>query len=231
MNDQKISLRKAFDEVFGTEDKYFGEWFIKSDESLTDFLEKNVSSKEIFFKQLRYLYLYLESLEILKKQAVNKDWTIANVVSKDTWYCCVLLLLIGLIDQHTKKELRPGGKIKSPKKRFQIVMNSLSDEEKRHMFNHYGGNKYKTFDEVTSHLYGTRNFFAHEIILPEGAIPQDGFLGFSDKNPVVMFPNMPHGRIFLSVAIALIRYFGFTGDMNIASNKEFKSVSDMLRNA
>lgn len=231
MSDKKISLRKAFDEVFGKKDKYFGEWFIKSDESLTDFLEDNLSAKEIFFKQLRYLYLYLESLEILKKQAVFKDWTIANVVSKDTWYCCVLLLLIGLIDQHTKSELRPDGKIKNQKERFQIVMNSLSDEEKRHMLNHYGGNKYKTFDEVTSHLYGTRNFFAHEIILPEGAIPQDGFLGFSDKNPGVMFPNMPHGRIFLSIATALIRYFGFTGEIDIASNKEFKSWSDMLRHA
>ena len=228
---QKISLRKAFDEVFGTEDKYFGEWFIKSDESLTDFFEKNISSKEIFFKQLRYLYLYLESLEILKKQAVNKDWSIANVVSKDTWYCCVLLLLIGLIDQHTKNELRSDGKIKSQKERFQIVMNSLSDEDKRHMLNHYGGNKYKTFDEVTSHLYGTRNFFAHEIILPEGAIPQDGFLGFSDKNPAVMFPNMPHGRIFLSVVMALVRYFGFAGKIDIESNKEFKSIVDMLRQA
>jgi hypothetical protein len=232
MSEQKISLRTAFDEAFGKEDKYFGEWFIKSDESLTDFLENNINSKEIFFKQLRYLYLYLESLEILKKQAVNKDWTIANVVSKETWYCCVLLLLIGLIDQHTKKELRPDGKIKSQKERFQIVMNSLTDEGKRHTLNHYGGNvKYKTFDEITAHLYGTRNFFAHEIILPSGAIPQDGFLAFSDKNSAVMYLNMPHGRIFLTIVIALIRYFGFVGKIEIASNKKFDGWSDMLRSA
>lgn len=229
---QKISLRKAFDEIFGMEDKYFGEWFLKSYESLTDFLENSLSSKEIFFKQLRYLYLYLESLEILKKQAENKDWTIANVISKDTWYCCVLLLLIGLIDQHTKKELRSDGKIKSQKERFQIVMNSLPDEGKRHMLNHYGGNvKYKTFGKVTSHLYGTRNFFAHEIILPSEAIPQDGFLAFSDKNLGVMYLNMPHGRIFLTIVIALVKYLGFTGEIDIASNKEFKSWSDMLRHS
>lgn len=229
---EKASLRKAFDEAFGKEDKYFGEWFIKSDGALTHFLENNLNSKEIFFKQLRYLYLYLESLEILKKQAVSKDWTIANVISKDIWYCCVLLLLVGLIDQHTQKELRPNGKKKNQKKRFQIVMNSLLDGEKRHMLNHYGGNiKYKTFDKVTAHLYGTRNFFAHEIILPSGAIPQDGFLAFSDKNPGTMYPNMPHGRIFLTIVIALIRYFGFTGEIEIASNKEFKSVVDMLRHA
>lgn len=231
MSEQKISLRKAFDEVFGKEDKYFGEWFIKSEEPLTDFLENNVNAKEIFFKQLRYLYLYLESLEILKKQATDKNWTIANVVSKDTWYCCVLLLLIGLIDQHTKNELRPDGKLKNQKGRFKIVMNSLTDEEKRHILIHYKGNKHKTFNGVISHLYETRTFFAHEIIIPEGAIPQDGLLGFNNKNPIVMFPNLPHGRIFLSIVIALIRYFGFTGKIEIASNKKFDSFVDMFRSA
>ncbi len=137
MTDQKLSLRSAFDEVFGKEDKYFGEWFLKSDESLTIFLENKLVAKEIFFKQLRYLYLYFESLEILKKQAADKEWKIANVLSKDMWYCCVLLLLIGLIDQHTKNELDAKGKIKSQKARFQTVMNKLSDAEKRHMLNHY----------------------------------------------------------------------------------------------
>ena len=228
---KRISLRKAFDEVFGTEDKYFGEWFIKSDGTLTDFLDNKLTSKEIFFKQARYLYLYLESLEILKKQAVSENWTIANALSKDTWYCCVLLLLIGLVDQHTKNELSSSGKIKSQKDRFQIVMSSLKDDERKHMLTHYNGNKHKTFDDVTSHLYGTRNFFAHEIILPEGSIPQDGFLGFSDKNIGTMYPNMPHGRIFLSIVIALVRYFGFTGEMEISSNKKFGSISDLLRQA
>lgn len=229
MSKQKVSLRAAFDEVFGKEDKYFGEWFIKTDESLTDFLENNLNSKEIFFKQLRYLYLYLESLEILKKQAVNKDWAIANVVSKDTWYSCVLLLLIGLVDQHTKTELNPDGKTKSQKKRFQIVMNSLTDEEKRGNFNYYRGNTHKTFDEIIAHLYGTRNFFAHEIILPPETIPQDGLLVFGDKNHFVAHPNTPHGIIFLTIVVALIRYFGFSGEIEIASNKKFDSLSDMLR--
>lgn len=98
-------------------------------------------------------------MEILKKQAVDKNWSIANVLSKDTWYCSVLLLLIGLIDQHTKHEKNSDNKIKSQKERFQIVMNSLLDDEKKHMLNHYHGNRYKTLDDVTSHLYGTRNFF------------------------------------------------------------------------
>ena len=231
-DNKKISIRIAFDEVFGKEDKYFGEWFIKSDESLTTFLE-NLNSKDIFFKQLRYLFLYFESLEILKKQAVSKEWSIANVLSKDTWYCSILLLLIGLIDQHKKKKKNADNKIKRQKERFQIVMNSLLDDEKKHMLQHYSGNKYEKFDEITSHLYGTRNFFAHEIILPEGAIPQDGFLGFSDKDKdkIVMFPNMPHGRIFLSIIIALVRYFGFSGKMEIASTKKFDSFSDMLRHS
>lgn len=232
MSEQKISLRKAFDEVFGKEDKYFGEWFLKSDESLTAFLE-NLNSKDIFFKQLRYLFLYLESLEILKKQAVDKNWSIANVLSKDTWYCSVLLLLIGLIDQHTNQEKNYDNKIRSQKERFQIVMNSLLEDEKKHMLNHYHGNRYKKLDDVTSHLYGTRNFFAHEIILPDGAIPQDGFLGFSDKekDKIVMFPNMPHGRIFLSIIIALVRYLGFSGKMEISSTKKFDTFSDMLRHS
>jgi len=231
MSEQTISLRFAFDEVFGKEDKYFGEWFIKSDESLTAFLE-NLNSKDIFFKQLRCLFLYLESLEILKKQAVDKNWSIANVLSKDTWYCSVLLLLVGLIDQHTKQEKNPDNKMKSQKERFQIVMNSLLDDEKKHMLNHYHGNRYKKIEDIASHLYGTRNFFAHEIILPDGAIPQDRFLGFSDKDKdkIVMFPNMPHGRIFLSIIIALIRYLGFSGEMEISSTKKFDSFSDMLRN-
>ena len=225
-----MSLRLAFDEVFGVEDKYFGEWFIKSDESLSDFLEKNINPKEIFFKQLRYLYLYLESLEILKKQASSTNAGVASAISKEVWYCCILLLLIGLTDQHTKNELCPDGKIKSQKNRFQIVMNSLSEEEKNHMRKYYGGGKYKTFDEVTSHLYGTRNFFAHEIIMPNESIPQDGHFEFSNKNGAV-FPNLPHGKIFLSIATAVIRYFGFTGKIEIASNKEFKNLSDMLRQA
>lgn len=230
MDEEKLSLRKAFDEVFGIEDKYFGEWFIKADGQLTDFLESSLISKEIFFKQLRYLYLYLESLEILKKQATFKDWTIANVISKDTWYCCVTLLLIGLIDQHTKNELNADKSTKNQKIRFQIVMNSLTEEEKRNMVNHYGGDKkYETFDEIISHIYSTRNFFAHEMIIPDGAIPQDGLLAFSNKNIVVMHPNMPHGRIFLTMVIALIRYFGFDGEIEIVSNKKFDSWSDMFR--
>ncbi|MDO8668489.1 MAG: hypothetical protein Q7K35_05385 [bacterium] len=230
MSDKKMSLREAFDEVFGKEDKYFGEWFIKADESLTDFFKNNPSSKEIFFRQLRYLYLYLESLEILKKQAINKDGAIANVVSKETWYCCVLLLLIGLIDQHTKNELRPNGKIKRQKDRFKAVMDSLTEEKKRDMLNHYGGDKkYNNFDDVISHIYATRNFFAHEIVLPDGAIPQDGLLAFNDKKLNTMYLNMPHGRIFLIIVIALIRYFGFVGKIEVASNKKFVSWSNMFR--
>lgn len=234
-NIKKISLQKVFNDVFGTEDKYFGEWLIRSDESLTIFLE-NLGSKDIFLKQLRYLFLYLESLEILKKQAVNKDESIANVFSKDIWYCSVLLLLIGLIDQHTQKMLplnKKGITTKAQGERFKIVMNNLIEDDQKYMLQHYSGGKYEKFDEVTTHLYDTRNFFAHEIILPDGAIPQDGFLGFNDKhtNEIVIFSNMPHGIIFLSIVVALIRYLGFTGKMEISSNKKFDSFSDMLRHS
>lgn len=231
MTEKKISLREAFDRVFGTEDKYFGEWFLKSDESFTEFLEKGLTAKEIFFKQLCYLYLYFESLDVLKKQAAGPITGMAGALSKETWYCCVLLLLVGLIDQHTKKELNDDGTIKNQKKRFQIVMNSLSEAEKQHMLKHYGENKHQQFDDLTSHLYATRNFFAHEIILPEEAIPQDGYLGHSSKKPGFLFPNMPHGMIFLYTIIALVRYLGFTGKIDVVSNKKFQSLVDMFRHA
>jgi hypothetical protein len=229
-DENKISVKFAFDDIFGGEDKYFGEWFIESDDSLENFLN-NHNSKEILIKQLRYLFLYFESLNVLKKQSESEEFTIARVYSKETWYCCVLLLLIGLIDQHTKSELNTKGKPKTQLKRFQIVMNSLIPSEKQHLLTHYNGGKFKKINDLTLHIYETRTFFAHEIILPEGSIPQDSFLGFSNKDTekIVMFPNMPHGQIFLYIIIALVRYLGFKGELEISSNKKFDNLVDFLR--
>ena len=226
---EERNIRGAFDDVFGTEDKYFGEWFISADESLTDFLENNLSSKEIFFKQMRYLYLYFESLEILKTQAEEDGFGVPKLMSRDAWYCTVLLMLVGLIDQHTKQELDTEGKQKRLKNRFQSVLNSLDENEKKDFLMHYHGNKFKKFDDLTSHLYGTRTFFAHDLIMPRDAVPQDGYLGVSTKKVGTLFINMPHGRIFLKIVIALLRYLGFKGELKISSNKEFKSFSDMMR--
>lgn len=227
---QKISVRFAFDDIFGGEDKYFGEWFIKSDDSLESFLN-NHKSKEVIIKQLRHLFLYFESLSILKKQSESEEFTIARVYSKETWYCCILLLLIGLIDQHTKNELNNEGKVKNQLSRFEIVMNNLIDSEKNNFLNHYSGGKFKNINDLTSHIYGTRTFFAHEIILPEGSIPQDGFFGFNneDVGKIIMFPNMPHGQIFLYIVIAWVRYLGFQGKLEISSNKKFDNIADFLR--
>jgi hypothetical protein len=44
-----------------------------------------------------------------------------------------------------------------------------------------------------------------------------------------MFPNMPHGQIFLYIIIAWVRYLGFNGKLEISSNKKFDNISDFLR--
>lgn len=227
MEQNNINIKKAFDEVFGMEDKYFGEWFIKSDNNLEEFLE-NLSEKEKFLKQLRYLFLYLESLETLKKQADSENCP-ACLMSRDIWYCTLLLMLVGLIDQHTKKEKNSARKTKRLKDRFDIVIGSLNSEEQRDFTLHYNGNKYKNIKELSSHLYETRTFFAHDPIMPRDKIPQDGFLGVDSDNIGMLFINMPYGRIFLYIVIALLRYLGYQGKLEIGSNKEFNSFKDMLR--
>jgi len=229
---KKMSLSESFKNIFGEEDKYFGEWFIEFDEPLEKFLNNLKLESEINFqKQIQYLYLYLESLEILKKPPKNQKFPLSNVISIEVWYCSVLLLFIGLIDQHTKKrELKANGTPKKMKQRFQAVMNSLTDERKNDMLMHYGGkNKYKKFCDITFHLYDTRNFFAHEVIIPRNTIPQDGFFSFDYEQNQVWYINMPYGRIFLTVVIALIRYHGYPEEIQIKSNKKFNNFADMLR--
>lgn len=229
MKTDKIDIRKAFDEVFGTEDKYFGEWFLEAEDSLTHFLESGLKDKELFFKRLRYLYLYLESIEVLKDQAEAEDFKLARLFSRDIWYCSVLLLLVGLIDQYTKKELDNEGKLKRLKDRFQIVLNCLDEDKKRDFLLHYNGSRFKSFDDLTSHLYETRTFFAHDVVMPEGSVPQDAYFGIHQTKTGTLFINMPHGRIFLLIVIALTRYLGFKGKMEIISNKKFDSITDFFR--
>lgn len=228
MNIQKHIMREAFDEVFGVEDKYFGEWFIKADDDLSQFLE-SLQDKEKLFTQLRYLYLYLESLEILKTQAKVKDWSVSKLMSRDAWYCTVLLMLVGLIDQHTKSEINTKGKPKALKKRFQIVIKSLNQDEQRDFLLHYNGGRFRKINDLSSHLYETRTFFAHDVVMPKGGAPQDKYLGVDSNKIGTLFINMPHGRIFLKIVIALLRYRGFKGGSHISSNKKFDSFVDMLR--
>jgi hypothetical protein len=228
METEKINIRKAFDEVFGVEDKYFGEWFVKANADLTAFLE-SLRAKEIFFKQLRYLYLYLEALEILKTQSKSKDFSVAQLMSRDAWYCTVLLMLVGLIDQHTKHEVTKEGNLKRLKDRFQIVLRALNSDEQRDFTLHYNGSRFKNINDLSAHLYETRTFFAHDVVMPKGGVPQDRFLGVDSKNIGTMFINMPHGRIFLLLVISLLRYLGFNGQLDISSNKKFDSFADMLR--
>ena len=234
---EKITISKSFSNIFCQENKYFGEWFIEPDQSLLNFLE-NLKKENKFFTQLQNLYLYLESLEILKKQAEPKDFSISKLVnislaelkSRDTWYCCVLLLLVSLIDQRTKKEFNEDGNLKSMKKRFQIVMNCLPEDYKQDMLNHYRGqNKFKNFNEIISNLYATRNFFAHDLEVPLKSIPQDKMLAFDDEKVGLSHLNMSHGRIFLTITIALLNYLGYSKKIHIKSNKKFHNFTDMLR--
>jgi len=226
---KNLSIKLAFDDVFGKEDKYYGEWYLKYDPSLITFLE-GLEVKERLFSQLRHLYLYLESLEVLKVQAESKEFSPGKVFSKETWYCCVLLLHVALVDQHTNtKELKVNGLPKPMNDRFFIVMDSLSNSDKKNMINQYNGGKHKTFKKLVEHLYNTRNLFAHELYLTDNAIPQDGSLGFDYESPHRMFPNMSHGRLFLYIAKALILYLGFNGEISISSNKSMGSISDLLR--
>lgn len=234
MDKTKDQIKEAFNQVFSSKDKYFGEWYISTSDELFGLLEEYQKSNQIdLFKQLRYLYLYLESLEVLKQQAQKENWTIANVLSNELWYCNVLLLLIGLTDQHTKREVDENGKIKKLGERFKVVMFSLKENEQNHLLSHYGGpRKHKDFEELVMHIFSTRTFFAHEIIQPENSVPQDGFFAFgSGENLHVIYPNLPYGRLFLYIIIALMRYIGFAGDMEIKSDEKFEKITDFLRTA
>ncbi len=230
-DEKQISLTKAFTNVFGKGNNYFGEWYLSIDRDLINFLENIKEDKKPLIIQIQSLYLYLESLEILKKES-KKKISLNNFMSRDTWYCCVLLLLIGLIDQNTKTEYKKDNKTtKCLKDRFQLVMNYLSNNEKQYMLNHYRGhNKFKKFEEISADLYSTRNFFAHEIIVPTDSIPQDTGLALDKERDDLFHLNMPHGQIFLKIIVAFIKYKGYKGEINLLSDESFESITDMLRN-
>jgi hypothetical protein len=224
-----VDLQNAFQQLFG-KPEYFGEWYLKVDASLYLFLLEYENKSKKLFIQLRYLYLYLESLQILKKQDIDKDFSVAKFMGRDTWYCCVLLLLVGLIDQHTSHEKNAKGKKCSMKKRLELVFGKLLPREKDFLLMHYGGQKkYSSVKDIIKHMYATRNFFAHEIVLPSGALPQDTWLAHDTQNLGVSYVNLPHGQIFLIIIIAFLRYLGFEGAIEIKTNEKLNDLSDFLR--
>lgn len=224
---KKITQAQAFENIAGKEDKFFGEWHFNFTQSLVTFL--NAIKNDALFQQIQTLFLYLESLEVLKKEG-QKDVSLNNLMSKNIWYCSVLLLLIGLIDQNTKEETNEKGNTKTLGDRFAIVMNCLSANQKKNMLMHYRGeNKFKKFEDITPHLYATRNFFAHEIITPEDSVPQDSFLAIDKNRMNLIHLNMPHGQIFLTILSAFIQYLGYANEIEIKSNKKFDNITDLLR--
>lgn len=94
-----MSLGGAFNEVFGKEDKYFGEWFIKADDSLTVFLENNLTTKENFggistftlATNKPYFNLH-NNLKIFKGTKAKRAHAInvnPSLVSISTWQFCI----------------------------------------------------------------------------------------------------------------------------------------------
>ena len=211
--------------------KYFGGWYVKCKEKEIEEYFKNKQEIERVFMRL---FMYLESAEILKKQAKKKKWSISQIYSKQLWYHVVLLLLIGIIDKYTKGETRVDdkGKIvpKRLEKRFQIIMKNLKEGEKRDVLNHYFNNKkkFKSYEEAINHLYQSRTFFAHDFEQVDNNTPDDTSLSFSEskEHGYVIHFNLPYGKIFLYIIVALVRYLQFSGNISVSTSKSYNTWSD-----
>lgn len=228
---------KRFSNIFSKGNIYFGEWSISYDSSFKSFLDAGLSLKkqELLNKQLGYLSLYLDSLQVLKdKEEVEGDYkTYADVlISRQIWYACVLLFFIGFVDQHTKQEIEiidGKTKIKSQRTRLKLVIDFLSEKEKRYFVNSYNGGMYKDFDSVINHIYNTRNTFVHEMILTEEKISQDSHIHINTKGDSLIAPNLPFGKILLSIVVALVRFLGFKGEIEVHTDNSFDSMSNLLK--
>ncbi len=242
MSDNIHIIYQKLSKIFGKENIYFGEWSLEHDSSLCIFLDTKFPSgkDEPFNKQLTYLGFYLDSLEVLKYKEKRKEDDKSNMntfFGPKIWYTCILLLLIGFVDQYTKEEkddhLNDGQIVKKKRslgERLKIVMNFLSQKEKQVFVNSYGGGKCKDFDSVIGHIYNTRNTFAHEIILDEDKISPDSHIHVSMNNgSLELKPNLPYGKILLSIMVALIRYWGYKGKIQVYTDNKFDSMKDLSR--
>lgn len=227
---------KRFSNIFSKENIYFGEWSINYDSSFESFFkELSLEKQELLNKQLGYLNLYLDSLRVLKdKKEVEGDVKsqVDVLISRQIWYACALLFFIGFIDQHTKQETETidgKTKIKSQRNRLKIVMDFLSEKEKNDFIRSYNGGRHENFDSVINHIYNTRNTFAHEMILTEEKISQDSHIHINTKGNSLIAPNLPFGKILLSVVIALVRYLGFKKKIEVHTNNDFDIVDDLFK--
>lgn len=225
---QKYTTKSRFEEIYCKPDRYFGEWYLLMDNTLSEFI-LSLKDDISFHKQITSIHLYSESLNILKIQAEETEFSLRKLFSREIWFCNMCVLYIGIIDQHTKSELKHDGKLKTQQDRFLLVMNKLSQTEKNELLNNYHGGKFDNFNSIVNDIYKARNFYSHEAHIPIGLIPQDGHLAFSMETPGFMKLNMPHGQIFLYVIIAILRYLGFQGVIKIKSDKEFTSIIHALR--
>ena len=132
-----------------------------------------------------HLLLYLEAVQVLEKELKNNEFRISKFYSMQTWYCVTLLLFMGIIDQQTKNEKiidkEEVEKTVGLKDRFFRVMSKLDESEQNIFLTTYLPEKktFNNFKEVCDHLYGTRNFFAHDIENLDDSVPQTEYLSFS----------------------------------------------------
>jgi len=211
--------------------KYFGGWYISCDKKqITNYFKVNPEKQ----KDVINLFFFLESLEILRKQARKKKLCVAQIFSKILWYHVVLLLLIGLIDQYTKKEKveNKKGELKIDKlgNRFLKVMAKLNKNEKKDIQSTYCTNKKKldTFIKVAKDIYRSRTFFAHEVDKIYNNTPDDNSLSFSEDKKLgyILHPNLPYGKLFIYIFIALLRYIGFNENTEAKTFRVYEKLSD-----
>lgn len=229
-------MQKAdfLNEIFGKNNRHFNDWYIEfAGEDINTFLNRIQTTHPFTIKAFASLYMYVESFRILKDQTNKEnDFAIKNLCSLDAWYCSNLLLAVSLIDQFSKSEIKDGGEPKKLIKRFVIVLNCLEKKEQHSIKTLYlSPRQLNTFKKAAEHIYKTRNFFAHELHELHDNLPQEHELSFSEdkKHGYVMHPNISRDRIILYTYLALFKYLGYQGDININSTREFNSLVDFLK--
>lgn len=211
--------------------QYFGGWFIGCEkEKIESFLSQKPDLELI----LRHLVLYLESAQILKTQVKQKSLTPGSLYSKQLWYQIVLLLLTGVIDQSTndiKRETKDGLKTCKFCERFLIVMDCLDQPHKDSIkMAYFPTKKFTEYSTIVRHICSTRNFFAHEFDKADNNTPEDASLTFNldQEFGYVLYPNLPHGKLFCYIVIALFKYLKFSGRLSVETSRTYKDLVDFI---
>lgn len=220
--------------VFGKNNVHFNDWYINfSGESTSAFLDKVSLKHDFSTKIFGSLYMYIESLRTLKDQENSVDnFDIKNLCSHEAWYCSNLLLFVSACDQFTKLEVKEDGSLECLKNRFVTVMMCLDEKDKNQMRTHYlAPNILSSFKKVAKHIYGTRNFFAHELQQLHDNIPHRHELTFTEDKEYgyIGHLTLPREKILLYAYMALFKYLGYEGDIFISTTRKYNSLADLMR--